>query len=115
MNVGALFLSYEREYLSFHYEYWAREAGYVEYLDEDRFRVDGDNLAAPANQRVVALRDELKSFQRVTRPLEAGPLTGWSNYHCGVASALAAETGSARRYFQSVIDDEDNRDWARSA
>ncbi len=95
LNVGAMWLWFEKDYFSFDCGY--RVENLALYQDEAQFAPLAENFARGAADEVARLRSIFPSVQAAARQLAAKPQKGfWDNFHAGVACGLAGKTAQAR-------------------
>ena len=111
LNVGAMWLWYEKEYESFDYGY--RVAPF-EPADE-AWPERAHRLSALAAQRVLDLRRELGDIRSTARLLQKRkPLVSWHLFHAAMATGLAGDRRTARTLMNRLLEAEVKRDWERA-
>jgi hypothetical protein len=116
LNVGAMWLWFEKDYFSFDCNSDYRVEKFAPYEDEAQFAPLAENLALRAAEEVARLRLLFPSVQAAARKLAAkSPKGFWDSFHAGVACGLAGEKAQARRFFGEVADTDDEHDWAQAA
>lgn len=114
LNVGAMWLWFEKDYFSF--DYGSRVENFAPYEDEAQFTPLAESLARRAAEEVARLRLLFTSVQTAARQLAAkSPMGFWDSFHAGLASGLAGESAQAHRFLGEVAGTDDQRDWAQSA
>jgi hypothetical protein len=111
LNVGACWLWYEKDYLSFDAGY--RVESFQEFTSDEQFASVAEKLAQQARQEVTALRDRFPSPSHVYAWLAAKPPASiWDHYHLAVSAGLAGATDQSKRSFEDVLSDPEDRPWA---
>jgi hypothetical protein len=111
LNVGASWLWYEKDYLSF--DAGSRVESFHPFVGEEQFALVAEKLAERARQEVIALRGRFPSPSHVQTWLAAKSRASiWDHYHLAVAAGLAGATDQSKRSFADVISDPEERPWA---
>lgn len=111
MNVGACWLWYEKDYLSFDAGY--RVDNFQSFRSAEQFAVTAQKLAERASREVTALRERFPSPLHAQAWLTAkAPVSIWDHYHRAVSAGLAGAVDQSKRSFADVISDPDERPWA---
>ncbi len=114
LNVGAMWLWFEKEYLSF--DYGSRVENFAPYQDEAQFAPLAENLARRAAEEVARLRSHFTSVRAAAQQLAArSPMGFWDSFNAAIACGLAGETAQARRFFGEVAGTDGQQDWAQAA
>lgn len=114
LNVGAMWLWFEKDYFSF--DYGSRIESFAKYEDKATFAPLAENLARRAAAEVVGLRSRFSSVKAAASVLAAkSPMGLWDSFHAGVASGLVGNVARATRFFRDVASTNDQRDWAQAA
>ncbi|MBN8927928.1 MAG: hypothetical protein J0H19_15045 [Rhodospirillales bacterium] len=114
LNVGAMWLWFEKDYFSF--DYGSRVEDFAPYEDEAQFAPLAGDLADRAAGEVARLRSHFPSVTATAQQLAAkSPMGFWDRFNAGVACALAGDTAAARRFLGEVAGTDDRRDWAQAA
>jgi hypothetical protein len=110
LNVGACWLWYEKDYVSF--DAGNTASGFYPFREIGQFSASAASLAEQAKSEVIALRERFRSPMDVTKLLSNRALASiWDQYHSGVSAGLAGEIDVARRSFDEVMSNPDNRSW----
>jgi len=113
LNVGAMWLWYEKEYFSF--DYGSRVENFVQYKGDEQFAPLADNLVCRAAEAVARLRSRFPSVKAAAQQLATTtPMGFWDLFHAGVACGLAGETTKARQFFAEVGRSDHQQDWAQA-
>lgn len=111
LNVGACWLWYEKDFLSFDAGY--RVENFHEFTSEEAFALVAEKLAERASHEVIALRERFPSPSHVQAWIAAKPRTSiWNHYHLAVSAGLAGATEQSKRSFADVMSDPEERPWA---
>ncbi|WP_158884383.1 hypothetical protein [Rhodanobacter sp. L36] len=111
LNVGACWLWYEKEYLSFNTG--GRVENFQPSSSDDQFSLIARSLAKRASEEVVVLRERFKSVTHVHAWLaDQQAASIWDHYHLAVAAGLAGATELSKRSFADVMSDPEDRPWA---
>jgi hypothetical protein len=111
LNVGACWLWYEKDYLSFDDGYRVAQFQAVE--AEESFIQASATLATQAHDEVLKLRSRFSSIEKIAAHLKDKDFSNiWQNYHAAVAATLANDMPHATTRFCAVIQDKDDRSWA---
>lgn len=111
LNVGACWLWYEKDYLSF--DAGDRVEDFQSFVNDEQFASVADELAKRARQEVIALRDRYSSPSHVQAWLAAkSSISIWDQYHLAVSAGMAGATDQSRRSFADVMSNPDDRPWA---
>lgn len=112
LNVGAMWLWYEKDYLSF--DHGDRVRGFVKYLSDDQFSPEALRLATSAREKVLEYRQTFKSTAHVARVLSAGShQPGWPAFHLAVAYGCSGDIENARRWFRKIEQSDATFDWEK--
>ncbi len=111
LNVGACFLWYAKDHVSFDYGYRINE--HVHYRNDDQFEPKFIELAQKAAHRIMVLKIELHSPYQALKNLDkmAGS-DEWVLYHSGIAAGLSQQFDLAEKKLLAVANSVDARDWA---
>jgi hypothetical protein len=114
LNVGACWLTYAKDYLSFDLGYRLREATY--FRNASQFSAAMREYARVAADRVLELRRALASpadaLAAVTRELHLELEPDWSTYHAAVFAGLVGDVELARRLLLKLLAESPPRyDW----
>lgn len=114
LNVGVNFQWYPKEHLSFDMGY--REAGFVEYESDEQFEPKAQEFSELAKDKVLEIREKLscpKSIKKfVISSLQDHRPTLWGEFHQGVSCILTKDKIEAISYFNQVLSNPHNTDWA---
>lgn len=100
LNVGATWLWYLKDHLSFDLGY--RVEGFRELTGGDA-QYACDEVARRAAREVEALRARIPDIEAVAREQKVAPAGDlWPRYHVAVAEALTGHFGEARRRFETL-------------
>jgi hypothetical protein len=111
LNVGACWLWYEKDYLSFDAGHRIQE--FQPYISDEQFSLVAQGLAERASQEVAALRERYSSPSHVHEWLATRtPASIWDHYHLAVSAGLAGATEESKRSFGDVMSDPEDRPWA---
>lgn len=111
LNVGACWLWYEKDFLSFDAGDYRIE-GFASYDSDEQFASAVQGLAARAGEGVQKLRRRFPSPAHVQAELIARPPRSiWDHYHLAVSSGLAGDKDQSRRSFADVMSNPDERSW----
>jgi hypothetical protein len=114
LNVAAMWLWVEKEYVSF--DYGSRVEDFARFEDEAQFAPLAEGLARRAADEVGRLRTLFPSVHSAAEHLAAeSPRGFWDTFHAGVASGLVGDPTRARGYFDEVAGTDDRQDWAQAA
>jgi hypothetical protein len=114
LNVGAMWLWFEKDYFSF--DYGSRVESFSSFEDEAQFAPLAENLARRAAEEVIRLRSLIPSVQFAAQQLSAEPpMVLWQYFHAGVACGLAGDTTRAHRFFGEVANNDYHTEWAQVA
>lgn len=111
LNVGACWLWYEKEFLSF-------DAGdsvqsFQAFTDDEHFAQVAEKLALQASHEVIALRERFPTPSHVQAWITAKPrLSIRDHYHLAVSAGLAGAIDQSRRSFVDVMSNPEERPWA---
>lgn len=132
LNVGAMWLWYERNGLSFDegHRLWWQDDGtffttpplgavgahqFVRLVNGDQFAHDAAFLADLAAMRVRELRTQFATPTAIAHHLSTAPIApqarGWPEYHAGVAAGLAGNTEAAKQWFTQLLARPLSFDW----
>ncbi len=113
--MGVNFVWYPKEHLSFDIGY--REAGFVEYKSDEQFEPKAQEFAELAKAKVMEIREQLSSPQSakeyVISSLHDHCPTLWGEFHQGMSCILAKDTNEAISYFNQVLSNPHDTEWAR--
>lgn len=104
LNVGACWLWYPKDYLSFDDGYRVDSFTSAENL-EDFERVVED-VVARARQEVLHFRERFSTLHAVAEYLKSKEIRSidiWGHYHAGVSSGLAGRQSESERRFRSAL------------
>jgi len=111
LNVGACWLWYEKDFLSFDDGYRVAQFQAVE--SEESFIHASATLATQAHDEVLKLRSQFSSIEKIAAHLKDKDFSNiWQNYHAAVAATLANDMPHATTRFCAVMQNKDNRSWA---
>lgn len=112
LNVGACWLWYEKDYVSFDAgEY--RVESFQPFESGEQFAAVAQSLVERAAAEVVDLRSRFPSPSHVQDWLtREAPRTLWNHYHLAVSAGLAGDVDQSRRSFAEVMSCPDERPWA---
>lgn len=111
LNVGACWLWYEKDFLSFDAGY--RVESFHPFTGDEAFELVAEKLAERASHEVTALRERFPSPSHVQSWIAAKPRTSiWDHYHLAVSAGLAGATDQSKRSFADVMSDPEERPWA---
>jgi len=114
LNVGAMWLWFEKDYFSFDDGY--RVEGLASFENEAQFTPVAENLAQRAADEVRRYRALYPSVLSAARRLAAkSPRGFWDSFHAGVACGLAGDSAPAKQFLDEVAGTDDQRDWAQAA
>nr|WP_298123028.1 hypothetical protein [uncultured Pseudoxanthomonas sp.] len=111
LNVGACWLWYEKDYVSFDAgEY--RVESFQPYESDEQFAAVAQALVERAAKEVVDLRRRFPSPSRVQDWLtREAPRTLWNHYHLAVSAGLAGDVDQSKRSFAEVKSCPDEWPW----
>jgi hypothetical protein len=114
LNVGAMWLWYEKDFWSFDEGYRVEE--FVEFKSEDQFAPLADRLAKRAAEEVLRYRSMFASVRDVAAVLSARqPSCGsWPCFHAGVACGLVGQAGLAKVFLSRVTAGKHAPDWEQA-
>jgi len=96
LNVGACWLWYEKDFLSFDAGY--RVESFHPFTGNEAFELVAEKLAERASHEVTALRERFPSPSHVQSWIAAKPRTSiWDHYHLAVSAGLAGATDQSKR------------------
>jgi hypothetical protein len=105
LNVGACWLWYEKDFLSFDAGY--RVESFHPFTGNEAFELVAEKLAERASHEVTALRERFPSPSHVQSWIAAKPRTSiWDHYHLAVSAGLAGATDQSKRSFADVFEAE---------
>ena len=111
LNVGACWLWYEKDYLSFDDGY--RVEQFTPFESEEQFADAMMVLAARAGDEVSTLRTRFASLADVAAHLKAKDFSSiWDNYHAAVAAVLTGDLAHAVQRFAAIGADDHPVAWA---
>jgi hypothetical protein len=114
LNVGVNFQWYPQDHLSFDIGY--REAGFVEYESDEQFEAEAQGFAELAKTKVLEIREQLCSpvsvKEHVASFLQGHRPTLWGEFHQGMSCILAKEPKEAICYFNQVLNNPHDTEWA---
>ncbi|MCL1090323.1 DUF4304 domain-containing protein [Shewanella profunda] len=114
LNVGINFQWYPKEYLSFDIGY--REAGFVEYKSDEQFEPKAQEFAEIAKAKVLEIREQLSSPKSVKEyvisSLQNHRPTLWGEFHQGMSCVLNKDRNEAISYFNQVLSNPHDTEWA---
>jgi hypothetical protein len=111
LNVGACWLWYEKDCLSFDAGY--RVENFQSFKSADQFALAAEKLAERASREVTVLRKRFASPSHAQAWLAAKPpISIWDHYHLAVIAGLAGAIDQSKRSFADVMSDPDERPWA---
>ena len=111
LNVGACWLWYEKNSLSFDDGYRVEQFQAVE--SEEQFIQVSATLAIQAHDEVLKLRSRFSSIEKTAAHLKNKDFSNiWQNYHAAVAATLVNDTSHAKTRFDAVMQNKDDRSWA---
>lgn len=112
LNVGACWLWYEKDFLSFDDGYRVAQFQAVE--SEELFIQAAATLATQAHDEVLKLRSRFSSIEKIAAYLKDKDFSSiWQNYHAAVAAALVNDMSHATTRFDAVMQNKDDLGWAR--
>jgi hypothetical protein len=104
LNVGACFLWYFKDYLSF--DYGDRESPFVDFTgNEDEFPEQMSRLAGHAAEKALEYRKLFADYLAAAEVLchSAADDVGWPAFDAAVACALVGRMSEARRLFGQIL------------
>lgn len=114
LNVGVNFQWYPKERLSFDIGY--REAGFVEYESDEQFEPRAKEFAELAKAKVLEIREQLSrsksAKEYVISSLQDHRPTLWGEFHQGMSCILTKDTKEAISYFNQVLSNPHDTEWA---
>lgn len=114
LNVGVNFQWYPKEYLSFDIGY--RETGFVEYESDEQFEPKAKEFAELAKVKILEIREQLSSTKSakeyVISSLQNHRPTLWGEFHQGMSCILTKDTKEAISYFNQVLSNPHDTEWA---
>jgi hypothetical protein len=111
LNVGAMWLWHEQDYVSFDYGYRIAPFEPADAAWAER----AHRLSDLAAQRVLELRLELPDVRGAARLLrKTKPLADWHLFHAAVATGLAGDRKTARTMMDRLLAEDAQRDWERT-
>ena len=111
LNVGACWLWYEKDYLSF--DVGGRVENFQPFTSDEDFALAAEKLAERAGHEVITLRERFPSPAHVQAWLGAqSPNSIWDHYHLAVSAGLAGAIDQSMRSFAHVMSDPEERPWA---
>ncbi|MBX7103870.1 MAG: hypothetical protein K1X57_07300 [Gemmataceae bacterium] len=114
LNVGAMWLWIEKDYLSF--DYGSRIENFASYENDTQFAPLAETLAMRALEEVVRLRSLFASVPVAAQQLTAkAQFSFWDYFHAGVACGLAGKVSEARRLLSEVAGTDNQLEWAQAA
>lgn len=114
LNVGAMWLWEVDDFFAFHYGDCIE--GFASFKNELQFMPLAENLARRAADEVERLRLLFPTVGAVAQQLAAkSPRRFWDTFHAGMSCGLAGEMAQAARFFDEVINTDDQREWAQAA
>jgi len=114
LNVGVCWLWAPRDHLSFDWGY--RQGGFIEFRNEDQFRLEAEKLARDALMHVAQFRRQLASAADAVTGFEAGrgaPDEDWSLYFRAGLRGLAGDLETARELLSKLITLPTEHDWEK--
>jgi hypothetical protein len=114
LNVGACWLTYAKDYLSFDLGYRQRELAVFETTEQ--FTEAMRDYAIDAADRVVELRRTISSPAAALERLMAERRPGtadWNTYHAGVFAGVVGDLALARRLLGEVLGETATNDWQK--
>lgn len=114
LNVGVNFHWYEKDYFSF--DIGHRQSPFIKFDNEDQFNKEIEMLCKYALDQIVEYR---KSFETLNTAhimickTEFASESLWGNYHKGVISGLIGDFKSIKNYFEMLLNEEHNVEWAK--
>jgi hypothetical protein len=110
LNVGACWLWYEKDYLSFDDGY--RIEGFHALDNEQQFAEVTLELATRARDEVLAIRSKFSSLDLIATHLKTKDFSSiWNNYHAAVAAALTNDMVHAAERFSAVAATAEDAPW----
>lgn len=114
LNVGVNFQWYPKEHLSFDIGY--REAGFVEYESDEQFEPKAHEFAEIAKAKVLEIREHLSSpkllKEYVISALQDPRPRLWGEFHQGMSCVLTKDSDEAISYFNQVLSNPHDTEWA---
>jgi hypothetical protein len=87
------------------YDFSDRPADFIPFESAEQFTPLVEGMAACAAQEVQAWKDRFKTFDDICQYLIAQAKgDGWPIYNAAIATGLAGDEGTSRRYFQRLKD-----------
>ena len=109
LNVGVMWLWYEKDYLSFDHCGRVQE---FEPAGEGDWTARSRGLAEAAAKRVVDLRQAIPDIAAADQLLRDGhQMVGWPLFHAAVAAGLAGDTAAARSSMDRLLSQEPTSAW----
>lgn len=111
LNVGACWLWYEKDFLSFDDGY--RVEQFTPFESEQQFADAAMALAARAANEVGSLRARFGSLADIATHLKQTNFSSiWNNYHAAVAATLTGDLAHAAQRFAAIAADNHAAAWA---
>jgi len=111
LNVGACWLWYEKDYLSF--DDGSRVEAFHQFKSIEQFADSAQLLAERAREEVLALRERFPTIQSAAAYLRDKRTKDiWGHYHAGVSAGLVGDTRTARMRLAAVIASKLDFPWA---
>lgn len=114
LNVGVNFQWYPKEHLSFDIGY--REAGFIEYKSDEQFEFQAQEFAELAKAKVLEIRERLSSPKSTKDYLISSfqdhRPTLWGEFHQGMSCVLTKDKNEAISYFNQVLSNPHDTEWA---
>ncbi|WP_157469532.1 hypothetical protein [Gemmata sp. SH-PL17] len=120
LNVAAMWLWCEKDYLSFDYKsspgYDSQPNDFIAFENEEQFTPLAEKLALRAADEVRHYRSLFPSVHSAAQHLAAkSPMGFWDAFHAGVACGLAGDAVQANHFFAKVAETKEQRDWIQVA
>jgi hypothetical protein len=111
LNVGACWLWYDKDYLSFDEGY--RVEAFKSFENDEQFSEAAESLAMHARDEVLSLRTRFSSPEQIAEHLKSKDFSNiWHNYHAAVAAALTNDLLHANKRFVAVSESDVTYPWA---
>jgi hypothetical protein len=114
LNVGAMWLWFEKSYISF--DYGSRIEPFTPFESELQFESAAASIAKRAAEEVIRLRSLFATLNQTAEVLASQAQMGfWDYFNAGVACGLAGDPARSHRFLAEVVNTEEKWDWAQSA
>ena len=125
LNIGICWQWYPKDYYSFDIGY--REAGFIEYKNDEQFEpkalalacsAKALALAEQAKAKVLEIRDCLADSESlkgyVLNSFENKPVTVWDQHYMGMSCLLSGNHDQARKHFDNVLNETHDVEWVHN-